>query len=240
MACHVTGVYDVNRNTTLRDDDYFIVKLWAESVARHKLKGVLFHNNFSPKTCQAFENEYISFVHVEYDSRFNPNVFRYFVYQDFLRAYGHQIEHVFVTDVSDVVVVQNPFLDPFYHSNSQALFCGDEPKLLQNDWMKDHSAHLRGKIADFAAYEEKFKAATLLNCGVFGGSITVMRDFLHQLCDIHRAHNSDNTTAYTGDMGAFNYLARTRFNAQLKHGAPVNTVFKQYENQREDCWFRHK
>jgi hypothetical protein len=41
-------------------------------------------------------------------------------------------------------------------------------------------------------------------------------------------------------MGAFNYLARTKFNNQLKHGAPVNTLFKGYELERKDCWFRHK
>jgi hypothetical protein len=41
-------------------------------------------------------------------------------------------------------------------------------------------------------------------------------------------------------MGAFNYLARTQFNGHLRHGAPVNTVFKMYETERQDCWFRHK
>jgi hypothetical protein len=41
-------------------------------------------------------------------------------------------------------------------------------------------------------------------------------------------------------MGAFNYLMRIKFNEQVIHGAPVNTVFKSYENEREDCWFRHK
>jgi len=41
-------------------------------------------------------------------------------------------------------------------------------------------------------------------------------------------------------MGAFNYLTRTQFNEQIIHGTPVNTVFKGYENERTDCWFRHK
>ena len=56
----------------------------------------------------------------------------------------------------------------------------------------------------------------------------------------HLMQYAKEQTAYTGDMGAFNYLARTRFNANLHHGAPVNTVFKSYENERTDCWFRHK
>ena len=46
LACHITGVYDVNRNMTLPDDNYELVKDWAESIARANLKGVIFHNNF--------------------------------------------------------------------------------------------------------------------------------------------------------------------------------------------------
>ena len=46
MACHITGVFDVNRNMTLEDDNYELVKNWAESVADLKLCGILFHNNF--------------------------------------------------------------------------------------------------------------------------------------------------------------------------------------------------
>ncbi|MFM2401868.1 MAG: hypothetical protein RI950_1385, partial [Bacteroidota bacterium] len=60
LACHITGVYDVNRSTTLPDDSYDLVKDWAESIAAAKLRGILFHNNFSDETCARFENEYIS------------------------------------------------------------------------------------------------------------------------------------------------------------------------------------
>lgn len=106
--------------------------------------------------------------------------------------------------------------------------------------MKFHAKHLRSKITDYAEYENTFQKETLLNCGIIGGHTPVMQDFIEKLCDIHQQYNYDNTTAYTGDMGAFNYLARTQFNNQLQHGAPVNTVFKRYENDRTDCWFRHK
>jgi len=41
-------------------------------------------------------------------------------------------------------------------------------------------------------------------------------------------------------MGAFNYLVRTQYNSNLIHGKPVNTVFKGFEVERTDCWFRHK
>jgi len=106
--------------------------------------------------------------------------------------------------------------------------------------MKEHSAHLRATISDYASYEDFFSEATLLNCGIIGGSYNVMVNFIDRLAFIHENHNRNNITAYTGDMGAFNYLARTQFSNRLLHGLPVNTVFKMYESERNDCWFRHK
>lgn len=240
LACHITGVYDVNRNMTLAGDSYEFVREWAESVAAANLKGIIFHNNFLDETCACYENEHVSFERITYNPRFNPNVYRYFVYRDYLAQYKDQIQGVFVTDVSDVTLVQNPFLNPLFTENADTLFCGDEPKTLNNEWMLAHADHLRAQISDYAAYEERFASEALLNCGVFGGAYPLFFDFLQQLCALHETYNHSNETAYTGDMGAFNYLVRTRFNANLHHGAPVNTVFKAFENDRIDCWFRHK
>ena len=240
LACHFTGVYDVNRNTTLEPDSYALVQAWAESIQLLNLHGVIFHNSFSEETCQKFSNENITFIEVEYNPAFNPNVFRYFIYRDFLLNFKSSIHAVFVTDVSDVVVVQHPFETFLFQENRDKLFCGDEPKVLDNDWMNDHSTHLRNQISDYAEYEKKFAESSLLNCGIIGGSTDVMNEFLKELCFVHEHFNSNNETAYTCDMGAFNYIARTQFNDRLIHGAPVNSIFKGYEGTRMDCWFRHK
>lgn len=240
MACHMTGVYDVNRNNLLPNDDYSFVKAWADSITDLKLSGIIFHNNFSEQTCLTYQNEYIRFVKVDYDSRFNPNVYRYLVYEKYLKQYGQEIENLFLTDISDVVVAQNPFLDSFYLQNKDAIFCGDEPKILNNEWMQEHSEHLRSKIADYADYEEKFSDSTLLNCGIIGGNIKIMTELIEKLATLHRIYNYDNQSTYTGDMGAFNYLIRTEFNARFFHGNPINTIFKEYQDLRTDCWFRHK
>ncbi len=240
MACHITGIYDVNRNTILPDDDYSLVKDWAESLTNLGIHGIIFHNNFSEKTVEKYQNRYISFIKTDYNPQFNPNIYRYFVYRDFLNKHKNTVENLFITDISDVVVLKNPFIQPLFLENTEGVFCGDEPKILDNDWMKDHATHLRNKIADYSAYEEKFKAATLLNCGIIGGKIHVMNSFLEKLCTIHAQYNADNDTAFTGDMGAFNYVARTEFNDCIFHGAPINTVFKAYQNEDTVCWFRHK
>jgi hypothetical protein len=240
MACHISGVFDVNRNETLNDDNYELVREWAESIADQKLNGIIFHNNFSTETCLKHENEFISFIRVNYNPAFNPNVFRYFVYRDFLELNMQRFDNLFVTDVSDVTLMKNPFTDPFFTENPSALFCGDEPKILNNEWMNDHSTHLRKNIPVYADYEQTFAEATLLNCGIIGANAPLFFEFIQQLCDIHERGNRENKTAFTGDMGAFNYLVRTKFNENLKHGTPVNTVFKGYEDDRQDCWFKHK
>ena len=240
MACHITGVHDVNRNTTLDNDNYELVRDWAESIAAQQLQGIIFHNNFTLETCEKFKNDFISFIKIDYNNQFNPNVYRYFVYNDFLQKRIQFFKNIFVTDITDVTLLTNPFIDSYFIENQNAIFCGDEPKTLNNDWMKDHSTNLRNNIRDYAEYESKFGAETLLNCGVIGSAAPIFFDFIKKLCAIHESANSSNQTPFTGDMGAFNYLARTQFNSQLIHGAPVNTVFKMYENQRQDCWFRHK
>ncbi len=240
MACHITGVYDVNRNNILPDDDYELVQQWVDSLIDLELPGILFHNNLSEKTCAVHKNPYVSFVNIVYETPLNPNIYRYFVYRDFLHAYPSRISQLFMTDISDVVAVKNPFEQLLFTANPGTLFCGDEPTVLDNEWMKAHATHLRAKIADYVEYEEKFQQETLLNCGIIGGNRPVVQEFLEKLCVIHQQYNTDNTTAYTGDMGAFNYLVRTQFNDRLLHGAPVNTVFKAYQQDRTDCWFRHK
>lgn len=239
LASHISGVYDVNRNEILAKDDFSIVSKWAKSISELNLQGIIFHNNFSDETCYAHQNDAIRFVKIKYDSQYNPNIYRYFLYNEFLKLYSQQFENVFFTDVSDVVVLKNPFVQKLFLDNPMAIFCGDEPEILDNVWMQNHGQHLRSKILDYSSYEEKFKKHILLNCGIIGGNITVMKSFIDDLWSIHNSFNFDNCTKFTGDMGAFNYLVRTQYNVNIIHGNPVNTEFKKYLAD-SSCWFQHK
>ena len=239
VASHITGVYDVNRNTTLADDDFSLVSEWAKSITDLGLQGIVFHNNFSEATCKLHQSEHIHFIRVDYNPQYNPNVFRYAVYAQFLTRYAKQMQNIFFTDISDVVVLKNPFLEQLYIDNPTTIFCGDEPEILENEWMQKHSQHLRNKIQDYATYETNFKKATLLNCGIIGGSFSIIHPFIDELWSIHRQYNIDNKTSYTGDMGAFNYLVRTRYDNKVIHGMPINTEFKSYTTDNS-CWFKHK
>jgi hypothetical protein len=240
MTCHFSGIYDVNRNTTLPNDDFSLVRDWAISLQKHRVNGVIFHNNFSAATCLQHQHPQLCFISVTHDCAFSPNVYRYIVYREFLKQHASKISHLFVTDATDVRMLQNPFIDTFFKLQDGKLFCGDEPEILDNEWMYHHSQTLRYSITNYADFEAQFKNDVLLNCGIIGGNILMMNRFIDELASIHAQYNRNNVSLYTGDMGAFNYLARTRFNHGLIHGTPVNTVFKQYEIARKDCWFSHK
>ena len=239
VASYISGVYDVNRNTVLADDDYSIIQDWVNSISKLKLRGIVFHTNCSVATCERYQNEYITFIKIDHDVQFNPNVYRYHIYNEFLKLNSEFINNIFFTDISDVIVLKNPFLEQLYIDNPTSIFCGDEPKILNNEWMQQHSENLRNNIHDYKMYEYNFANSVLLNCGIMGGSITVMKLFINKLWTIHQKYNSDNKTAFTGDMGAFNYLIRTQYNNNVIHGNPVNTEFKKYL-ENTDCWFKHK
>lgn len=240
LACHISGIYDVNRNNTIADDDFSVIENWYNSVLNLKLNGIIFHNNFSDSTCEKHQNKFIIFIKIEYNPDFNPNVYRYFVYNEFLKSNHQHIENIFFTDISDVVILKNPFQKKLFKENSNAIFSGDELDILDNNWMQLHCEHLRNNIKDFVIFEDKFKHKTLLNCGIIGGNINIIKSFIEQLWQIHSNYNYNNKTNFTGDMGAFNYLIRTKFNDNLFHGKPINTVFKKYEIKNLECWFRHK
>lgn len=235
-----TGVYDVNRNEMLLQDDFSIVEKWYHSILNIGLNGIIFHNNFSDETVAKYQSSSIQFIKVDFNTQLNGNVYRYIVYNDFLKKFGNQIENLFFTDIGDVEVVKNPFEDSFFKENNNAIFCGDEVELFDNEWMRAHCTHLRNKILDFSDFEKQHKFATLLNCGIIGGKTSLLILLMKELAEIHNTVTISNQTKYTLDMGAFNYAINKLFSDEIIHGFPVNTRFKYFETNRLDCWFRHK
>ena len=239
LGCQISGVFDVNRNEILPNDDFSIIEKWANSIRNLDLQAIIFHNNFSESTILEHQSENLIFIKIDYDVRFKPNVYRYYVYTRFIEKYASTINSVFVNDVADVLVLKNPFVQPLFLKNSSAIFCGDEPTTLNNSWMNEHSTHLRKKIADYAKIEDQFQSQTLLNCGIIGGNISIMQPFLKSLWQIHEKFNNDNDTAFTGDMGAFNYIIRKNYCDKVLHGTPINSEFKAYFDNGTN-WFQHK
>lgn len=239
LGCQISGVFDVNRNEMLPNDDFSIIEKWVNSIRNLNLQAIIFHNNFSESTILEHQSDHLIFIKIDYDVRFKPNVYRYSVYSRFINKYAGAINSVFVNDVADVLVLKNPFIQPLFIENPNFIFCGDEPTTLKNTWMIEHSTHLRNKIVDYAKIEDQFQEETLLNCGIIGGNISIMQPFLKSLWQIHEKFNNDNNTAFTGDMGAFNYIMRKKYYEKVFHGSPINSEFKAYFDDGTN-WFQHK
>ncbi len=239
LGCHITGVFDVNRSQMLQDDDFSIIENWVNSISKLTLQAIIFHNNFSESTVLKHQSKNLLFIKITHDERFNPNVFRYFVYNQFLNQYWNKIDSLFVTDVSDVLVLKNPFIQPLFIEKNDFIFCGDEPTNWNNKWMQLHGYHLRSRITDYLEIESEYKSHQLLNCGIIGGNISIIKPLIESIWHLHNTYNFDNTSSYTGDMGAFNYIIRKNYTQKLFHGSPVNSEFKAYFDNGTN-WFQHK
>jgi hypothetical protein len=239
LGCHISGVFDVNRSQILTDDDYSIIEQWANSISKLNLQAIIFHNNFSEETILKFQSNHLIFIKIVHDVRFNPNVYRYYIYSKFLKKFSDKIESLFVTDVSDVLVLKNPFIQPLFVNNPDFVFCGDEQTIWDNEWMHQHGSHLRNQISDYFEIESKNKTQALLNCGIIGGTIQLIKSLIESIWQIHKFYNFNNTSSFTGDMGVFNYTLRKKYTNSIMHGAPVNTIFKAYVDDGVS-WFQHK
>ena len=239
FASLLTGKYDVNRNELLHADDYKLIQNWVKSVENLRLNGVVFHNSFSNETIAKYQSQYVQFIQIDYDFTYNPNVYRYFAYLNYIEKNKAAIKNLFVTDISDVVVLQNPFENDFFKAHANQLFSGDENEKINNTWYYEHCKHLRNEIENFELFELQNKNNTLLNCGIIGGSLELMQQTLATMVHFHQQCAANNNTPFTLDMGVFNYVMYSQ-KISFHHGFPVNTIFKSYENERTDCWFRHK
>ena len=239
-ATILTGIYDVNQNQILPGNSFEIIEKWYHSISKLALSGIVFYNELSQDIIDKYQNKFIRFIKIDYNNELNTNAYRYVVYQNFLNENTQKINNVFFTDITDVEVIKNPFVEPLFLNNQTSIFCGNEPKILNNEWMQDHNTHLRNQIPSFIEFENENANETLLNCGIIGGNLSVVKELINGMVKLHLTHTVTNKTPYTLDMGVFNYVARTQFKHQLIHGEPVNTEFKKFENDRTDCWFRHK
>lgn len=240
FGCYITGVYDVNRTQTLANDTIEAILPWINSIIARGVAVVVFQNGLSKSICEAHQNELVTYINVPLQAEYSPNVMRYFYYDAYLKKYPNWYSNVFITDVTDVVMLRNPFEQALYINKANGIFCGDEPTTLNNEWMVAHHEHIRNTIPHFNVYELDKAKETLLNCGIIGANTTTMVKLLSSICDAHRKYNRNNKTAYTGDMGIFNYVVRNYYKDNLIHGAPVNTVFKAYDIKNTNCWFAHK
>lgn len=229
VSSYLTTAFDPQRGTRRDSNDPKYIQDWYDSIVNLGMNGVILHDSLCADFISKFPN--IKFIKVPWVGEYQLYDYRWIIYRQFLRV--RDIENIFFTDVSDVKVVKNPFTQKEY--NRKNLYCGDEPGVMnQNGWMK--IALQNEQLCKLSGFRELINSdRPLLNCGIFGGGKSIVMQFLCILVPLIEQMKTRKVDQ-TVDMPLYNYVAK---DLSPVHGAPLNSVFKGYEN-RQDVWFIHK
>lgn len=171
----------------------------------------------------------------------NVNVYfeRWIGFYRYLRDHP-EIGRVWLTDGTDVVNLR----DPFPEMEEGVLYVGSEAKTLRDEWMLGH--HPDKTLQDFMRANLNLP---LLNAGLIGGPRDLVMRFCHAMSKMWFDDHIDWIYGWetkrlndqvAGDMGAFNYVARTQFADVIEYGPHVNTVFKLEEKNNTTAWWKHR
>jgi glycosyltransferase involved in cell wall biosynthesis len=210
IACYLSGVLDVQRNTRWPADLKAIDKL-KRSVEAKGYEFVLIHNCFDLPNLTTISG--------------SPYFERWLKEWQYLRDHP-EINNVFVVDATDVDMVHNPFPN----MSAGTLYVGDEPdETLGNQWLL--SRHQEPTVNNWL---RQHKDLQMLNCGVVGGTRQLVMDVCRDLYDYHFKHPHEQT-----EMGAFNMICHSKYSDVLQYGRSVTSLFKKYE-RTTNAWWRHK
>jgi hypothetical protein len=214
-----------------RSDPNYVMK-WYESIVKHGLNGVLFHDGIDEGFSKALPLLRTIQVPKTPDGMIFSD-YHWIISHNYLRRHT-EIENVFFTDCPDCEVINNPFIQQDYRLCD--LYCGDEQEAIgESLWMR--KALDNPGLINLPEYRSILTSdAPLYNGGVLGGYRTKVLEFTSLICElIERVKCRSNDG--TGDMAIYNYILHRYF--KPVHGFPVNSVFKGYED-RNDVWFKHK
>ena len=208
------------------------IEPWYNSVDKLKINGVVFYDNLDKDFIKKHETDLIKFVKVD-TSEYSNNDWRFFCYRKYLEE--NPVDSVFLSDGSDVSVVQDPTDILKKYPETDIFVCKDSIKLFQFPYM---SIHREAKWDGYIFFLLNQHKLDLINMGVIGGSYSSIIDFLDKFCltRIQLGSPDFNSDMWIGQY-VFRYLMQ---NKNILIGNPFTSNFKQYENSRKDVYFIHK
>lgn len=233
---------------TVEKDSLAYIEPWYRSTRELGLRGVVFHDGLSRDFVETYSTSKIEFVFVD-PSRFefSLNDQRYFVFYDYLRSCP-EVGKVFMTDASDLVVVQDPFpwIAPgmLYVGNQPGRLHPPEPEggtleSMSYDYIRER---LETSGRNYRALLDELRRSPraehpVLNAGILGGDRQVVLAILEALIEVLRAIGKPHEDL---NMGVLNYVVYRDAAFDFVTGAPVHSVFGSFQNDRKDVWFIHK
>lgn len=221
-----------NSDGTVIQNDIKYIAPWYNSIKNLDLNGIIFYDNLTDEFIEKYETSKIHFVQVN-TSDYSNNDWRFFVYRDYFSK--HKYDSVFLTDGSDVSVVNNPndILKKYPHIDF--FLCKDSILLGEFPYLHVHD---QAKWENLPWFIKNIKKLPLINMGVIGGNFDNIRQFLNNFCETRiQLANPD----FNSDMWVGQYVFRYKLSYKnLLLGEPFTSNFKKYENDRKDVYFIHK
>jgi hypothetical protein len=199
--------------------DYSAVDTLRESVVGHGHRLVILHDCFD----DAEDTDLVTHVRVPPAvAGTTPYFHRWLCYWRYLREHP-EIDQVWCVDATDVEMLRDPFPEM-----DDRLYVGDEPQPLCIPWMLYH----HGGSTELLEFLSSHRGDQLLNAGIAGGRRDTVEDFARRVF----AYSVDNGR----EIGPVNFVARTWYAGMIAHGRQVSTVFRQYDRDSTESWWRHK
>lgn len=209
-----TSTPDFQRKNTNWKADMDAILPLKTSVAQYNREFVLLHDCFDlPNKVECTIDPYFNRIYRAWEYlKNNPD-----------------IDKVFMVDATDVIILN----DPFPHMEYGKIYVGDEPTVVGNRWMLQHTVS-----ATYRRFLMNNQRRPLMNIGILGGSRSDVMQLLQRIF----THYCDNLMANDDSMVIFNYLCYTEFKDKIVHGTGlVNNQFKSFKPTAERKeWFNHK
>jgi len=214
--------------------DFSYIQKWHESVDRLDIDAFVFYDNLTQEFIDSHTTDRIRFI------KSSPGVWsnndgRFFCYLDFLR--NHKYDNVFLTDGSDVIVVQDPSKIVEDFPDIDIFLCKDSiPLSAFGNFLNIHS-HFGWK--NYFWFDMQMKQRVdLINMGVIGGRYDTIVEFLEKFCN---ERNRMSTPEFNADMWLGQYVFRGLMSdKKLLIGEPFTSEFKKHQYDRKDVYFIHK
>lgn len=211
-----------------------LLRKWAESLQATGLTGILFHNCFARNEQDLFYGLPVKFIKVEPPKNFQSGLYRYELYDKFIKAYSPYIDNIFFSDSTDLEFLKNPVIQSNFSRNK--IYVGCEPVVCGNKWMMG-ACHGYEQYIRLVKSDKQFANHPLLNAGFCGGSLEAITPFIERMAtECMKMY----PVAEWQDMPIINYLAYTEFKEKVVFGSEINTVFTLNEKNNKVAWIKHK
>eukprot|EP00961_Rhodomonas_salina_P296612 3936500-Rhodomonas_salina.1 len=215
MTTYFTSRADPQRGYPV-GTSFSYIQQWYQSLQKLGMRGIVFTDSAYQSKLQGFSTQNIIFVQVKIDGYRSKslNDIRFFVYRDFLQSLKQKPAMVFMTDGSDVEVVQNPFSS---FIKDKTLYLGQDGARenldtyfwMQNQYKTMTKNYERNSTGVFAWAD--MEGRDVVNAGVIGGETSVVVELLDRMTKLMDMFNPNVDI----NMGVLNVVAWRHFQGRM-------------------------